>query len=146
MFERIDGISIAEDDLGIGDEIEAELLRSLRQDLPQAHNGTFVLSAKAPHNGLVGGLVASTSYGWLLVKSIWVAEAHRNRSLGRILLECAEERARTNGCHGAWLDTSNPAARDFYARLGYEVFGQLANALDQHPADHRRWFMKKIFP
>ena len=146
MHQPVDGITIRNDDLDIGLKIEAELLRSLRKDLPQADNTSFVLTAKNPQDELVGGLIASASYGWLLVKSIWVSEAYRNRSLGRALLERAEEKAKRAGCHGAWLDTSNPAARKFYSKFGYEVFGELSNAKGQYPANHRRWFMKKALP
>ena len=55
----------------------------------------------------------------------------------------AEAKARAVGCHGAWLDTSNPEAMRFYAKLGYKPFGQLGNTPGQSPAGHRRWFMQK---
>lgn len=143
MPPPIDDISLSEGDASAGQNIETELLRSLREDLLQAENTSFVLSARDAEGRLIGGLVASTSYGWLLVKELWVDKAHRGRSLGRSLMARAEEKARSIGCHGAWLDTSNPDARAFYARLGYEAFGYLANAAGQHPETHRRWFMKK---
>lgn len=138
-----DEFRITEDSAGAGHAIETELLRSLRDDLPQGENASFVLSARDAESRLAGGLTASTSYGWLLVKSLWVAPPYRRRSLGRMLLGRAEERARSIGCHGVWLDTSNPAAKDFYAGLGFIVFGKLENAPDQQPPSHRRWFMKK---
>jgi hypothetical protein len=55
----------------------------------------------------------------------------------------AEQKAREVGCHNAWLDTSSPGAMCFYAKLGYTVFGQLANGSVQQPANHSRWFMRK---
>ena len=137
-------ITIVEDDPKLAGTIEAELLRSLRATLPQSDNQGFVLSARSERGELLGGLTASTSYGWLLVKNVWVAEAQRGKSLGRALMEKAETKARDLGCHGAWLDTSNPDAMLFYQRLGYETFGQLSNATGQTPETHRRWFMKKV--
>jgi len=41
------------------------------------------------------------------------------------------------------LDTSNPTAKHFYSKLGYEVFGKLENLDEQFPSGHCRWFMKK---
>lgn len=136
-------VTIAEDDPKLAGTIEVALLRALRETLPQSDNQGFVLSAKSENGTLVGGLTASTSYGWLLVKTLWVAEAQRGKGLGRALTDKAETKARDLGCHGAWLDTSSPDAMRFYQRLGYETFGQLANAPGQTPETHRRWFMKK---
>ena len=87
--------------------------------------------------------MASTSYSWLLIKILWVEESHRNSGIGQQLMEAAQAKGRTLNCHSAWLDTSSPKAYLFYARLGYEVFGQLENDATQSPPAHRRWFMKK---
>ena len=139
-----DRITVAEDDTSIAGHIDGELTRALRGALPQAENASFVLSARDAQGTLVGGVTASTSYGWLLVKMLWVAETHRGRGLGHDLMERAEERARQAGCHAAWLDTSSPEAMRFYSGLGYAPFGELANTAGQHPETHRRWFMKKM--
>jgi len=136
-------VTIADDDPQLAGTIETKLLRSLRATLPQSDNQGFVLSAKSEDGNLVGGLTASASYGWLLVKTLWVAESQRGNGLGRALMAEAETKARDLGCHGAWLDTSSPDAMRFYQRLGYETFGQLSNATGQAPETHRRWFMKK---
>jgi GNAT superfamily N-acetyltransferase len=135
-------LSIAQDDKDAARLIETELLRSVRGALPQARNSDFVLSVR--HEGaLVGGVTGSTSYGWLLVKCLWVAEYWRQQGLGKSLMAAIEQKARDIGCHAAWLDTSSPDALAFYARLGYAPFGQLANTEGQHPPTHRRWFMSK---
>ncbi|MEM8950331.1 MAG: GNAT family N-acetyltransferase [Pseudomonadota bacterium] len=138
-----DDIAIEDGDPDIGVDIEDELLNTLRTTLPQNRNVSFVLAAKDSEGCLIGGLTAHASYGWLLIKTLWVAEAFRHRGLGRRFVTQAEERARSLGCHGAWLDTSNPEAMRFYAKLNYECFGQLANQADQPPSSHRRWFLQK---
>jgi GNAT superfamily N-acetyltransferase len=138
-----DEITIAEDGPEIGDHIEAQLLHSLRTTSPQTQNTSFILSARDPGGALVGGLTASISYGWLRVKTLWIAEPCRRQGTGGHLMARAEGKARSLGCHGAWLDTSNPDAMRFYAELGYTTFGQLSNAIGQPPASHRRWFMEK---
>lgn len=137
------GVTIVEGDQSAVAAIECELLRSLRSDLPQSENTSIVLMINNGSDRLVGGLSASTSYGWMLVKTLWIAECERGKGYGRALMRHAEKRARALGCHGAWLDTSNPTAQRFYAQLGYQRFGQLENADGQHPPSHRRWFMKK---
>lgn len=124
-------------------KIEGELLRSLADSNTQSTNTSVVLSANADDGNLIGGVTASTSYGWLLVKILWVSEKCRGGGLGGQLMLAVEEEARNLGCHNAWLDTSNPQARNFYLQRGYADFGVLENGARDEPTDHRRWFMKK---
>ena len=123
--------------------LEGELLSSLWGELEQSLNTGFTLMAKDSTGELIGGVVAGTSYGWLLVKILWVAESHRGAGVGSALMRATEVKGSELKCHCAWLDTSNPGAYQFYSRLGYEVFGTLENVEGQFPAEHCRWFMKK---
>lgn len=126
-----------------GAEIERALLRVLAQQQTQARNTRFDLVCRGADGTLVAGLSASTSYGWLLIKTLWVADDLRRAGHGRALVACAEEMARDVGCHAAWLDTSSAGARAFYAALGYTPFGQLDNGPGEQPPDHTRWFLRK---
>ena len=135
-------IAAAEDDLAR--DIEAQLLSDLRQQLPQSENRQFIFSATGDTGTLVGGVTANTSYGWLLIKTLWVHKDYRRLGLGKKLLEQAESAGKGAGCHSAWLDTSNPCARLFYDKQAYQVFAELQNFAGQSPDLHRRWFMKKI--
>lgn len=125
------------------DRIEAELLAALRSSQPQAVNASFVLTSKNGDGDLVAGLTAGSSYGWLLIKTLWVAESHRRQGLAAKLMAQAEKKGLALDCHAAWLDTSSPDAKRFYEGLGYAVFGELKNEGNQKPPAHRRWFMKK---
>lgn len=87
----------------------------------------------------LGGLWGYTSYGWLYVQLLAVEEAARGQGAGRELLRRAEAEALARGCHGAWLDTHEFQARGFYERLGYEVFGELAD----YPPGFARYFLRK---
>jgi len=136
--------SIEEGNPELADTLESELLKSLREHLPQALNTRFVLSAKNSQGDIIGGLTASTSYGWLLIKVLRVDEAHRHSGIGRSLMKSAEIKGGELGCHSAWLDTSSPDTMTFYLSLGYECFGELANTETQYPPQHHRWFMKKV--
>lgn len=135
--------TISELPLHLGSVIDRQLSASLQEVLPQALNSHFVLGVYE-ENMLVGGLTASTSYGWVLIKTLWTEEVHRGRGIGKALMRQAEEKAKVLNCHSAWLDTSNPASKAFYLKLGYEVFGELSNAEQFDLSEHCRWFMKKL--
>ncbi|MGC9399026.1 MAG: D-amino-acid transaminase [Anaerolineae bacterium] len=90
---------------------------------------------------LVGGLVGSTHWGWLLVEDVWVAEALRGQGLGRRLMALAEEEARRRGCAHAWLRTFSFQSRGFYEKLGFRVVGQL----DDYPPGQTFYWMQKDF-
>jgi len=128
---------------GIAQHIEAQLLKDLRQHLPQAENTQFTYSATDNDGAILGGVTISTAYSWLLIKVLWVHEDHRRSGLGKALLNRAESVGENVGCHSAWLDTSNPSAKQFYKELGYTVFGELNNSALHAPTSHTRWFMKK---
>ena len=87
----------------------------------------------------VGGLIAETARGLLLIDLFWLAPGYRRRGLGSRLLHAAEEEGRRRGCRVAWLDTYDFQARPFYERHGYAVFGELGGLT----GGHRRWFMSK---
>lgn len=135
-------IQLEDSNSPISNEIETELLASLRENSEQSVNETFVFSIKNDQGKLIGGLTASTSYGWLLVKLLWVHKAYRGKGFGRQLMQQAEAKGRDVGCHSAWLDTSSLSAKQFYHALGYSVFGELSNNADQLPIGHHRYFMQ----
>jgi ribosomal protein S18 acetylase RimI-like enzyme len=124
-------------------ELETSLLSDLRQSLPQSRNEAITLSVISSDGSLVAGLAGSTSYGWLLIKVLWVKPELRRQGYGRALVTNAFVRARSIGCHGSWLDTSNEPAQHFYASLGFKVFGVLQNQGADIPKCHKRWFMSR---
>jgi GNAT superfamily N-acetyltransferase len=134
----------AEDDAdgAIAETLECRLLDALRRNTPPGDGRPLTLAARQGPT-IVGGLVGLTSYGWLLVKMLWVAEDFRNHGLGARLMARAEALARERACHAAWLDTSSARAEQFYRRLGYAPFGVLENAPGELPRGHRRAFLAK---
>ena len=118
---------------------------SSRREVPrsaQGRNETITLSVNATDGRLVAGLVGSTSYGWLLIKMLWVADELRRQGYGRAHVLNAFNHAKSLGCHSAWLDTSNRDAMQFYRALEFTVFGIIENSGPQEPAGHQRWFLK----
>lgn len=92
-----------------------------------------------PRRRSKGGLLGHTHWNWLFVSHLWVADPLRGRGYGRALMVQAEEEALRRGCDHAHLDTFDFQARAFYERLGYTVFGQLAD----YPSGHTRYFLQK---
>ncbi|MEM9358464.1 MAG: GNAT family N-acetyltransferase [Pseudomonadota bacterium] len=127
----------------ISGKIEDNLLSALSTINEQSLNSTIVLSARGSDGKFVGGVSGSTSYGWFLVKLLWVHSSMRETGIGTSLMLASEAQAKTFGCHHAWLDTSNAQAHKFYQRLGYSIFGMLNNEGNNEPVEHKRWFMKK---
>lgn len=97
---------------------------------------------RAVRNGeLVGTLIGSTNLQWLHVSLLAVSPAGRRGGIGGTLLAKAEQIGRERDCIGAWLDTYDFQAPDFYPRFGYAEFGRI----DDMPPGHRRYFFNKRF-
>lgn len=90
---------------------------------------------------IVGGLIASTCWGWLELDVLWVAESLRGQGCGRALLRMAEAEARTRGCLRVMLTTYSFQARGFYEREGYRVVGEMA---DYPPGAAYYWMRKEL--
>lgn len=88
---------------------------------------------------IVGGLIASTYWGWLDLDTLWVAEGLRRHGYGRTLLRMAETEARARGCVHALLTTYSFQARGFYEKEGYRVVGELAG----YPPGSTYYWMRK---
>lgn len=89
----------------------------------------------------VGGLWGKTVYDWLFVELLAIPEHLRGQRLGTALIAEAERIARAENCIGIWLDTFEFQARGFYEKLGFELFGTLAD----HPVGRSRFFLQKRF-
>lgn len=97
----------------------------------------FVL--RSPRGEVMGGLLGDIWGGWLDIHILWVAQALRGQGHGARLMAAAEAYAVEKGCRGINLDTFSFQARPFYERLGFTVFGALAD----YPAGHTRFYMEK---
>ena len=106
---------------------------------PHAARPLAVLITDPATGQAIGGLWGRTAWRWLFVDLLFVPETLRGGGLGASLMQRAEAEAIQRGCLGAWLDTFSFQARGFYERLGYAVFGALAD----YPPGHDRFFMQK---
>ena len=110
---------------------------------PQTQEPAFIDINKKiiDENGqIVAGFVAEM-YCWkvIYVDMVWVDETCRHQGLGTKLIRELERIALEEGCTLIHLDTFDFQAKDFYIKLGYEVFG----VLDGFPGNHCRYFLKK---
>ncbi len=119
-------------------EFNAEQVPFL-QDKPFIDLSHFL---KTEDNAIVGGMRAIL-YCWncLYIETMWIEEKYRRQGFGTKLMKKVEEAAVAEGCYLAHLDTFDFQARDFYLKLGYEVFGELENC----PPGHKRYYLRKYF-
>jgi len=112
--------------------------RSQVPDFPAPVNVGLVL--RHPDSGAVdGGLTARISFNRMFVEMLIVPERLRGQGVGRQLMAEAETVARQHGCTGIWLDTFTFQAPGFYEKLGYSVFGEIAD----YPPGQSRIFLHK---
>lgn len=88
---------------------------------------------------VLGGVIAFVYWDWLYIDLMWLKTELRGRGYGSKLLMLAEDEARKLGAKHAYLDTFSFQAPGFYAKYGYQVFGELQD----FPKGHQRYFMTK---
>jgi GNAT superfamily N-acetyltransferase len=98
----------------------------------------LVLTVSEATGAVIGGLWGATGYGWLYTQLLLVPDSLRGQGVGTRLMREAEAEAVKRGCLNAWVDTQF-GARPFYERLGYTVFGELAD----YPPGFARSFLRK---
>jgi GNAT superfamily N-acetyltransferase len=110
-----------------------------RRHTPAGDEQSLVITLRDEAGGMVGGLLASTNWGWLYVDILWIEERARRAGHGSALLAAAEAEAVRRGCRHAHLHTTEWQALPFYRKHGYVVWG----VLDDYPEGHTAYFVKK---
>ena len=138
MAHRIELSHVAVD--AVRQAIAGPLVRYNESLAGPGHYTPLVLALHDASDAVIGGLWASTGYGWLYTQMLLVPESLRGQGVGQQLMQQAEDEARRRGCHHAWLDTQF-GARGFYEKLGYTAFGELP---DYPPGFARSFLSKKL--
>jgi GNAT superfamily N-acetyltransferase len=79
-------------------------------------------------NRVIAGVLGRVFWQGLEIEVLWVDEAHRQRGLGRRLLQQAEDHARAQGTQVTYLRIAQAAA--FHERCGYRHCGYLPRPLE----------------
>lgn len=87
----------------------------------------------------LGGMIGRSSLGLLFLDLFYLPAALRGKGLGSRLLARFEQIGRERGCQSAVLYTISFQAPAFYARHGWQNFGEIACS----PPGTRRIFMSK---
>lgn len=119
----------------INNLIEYNNLSQAEKDIYQP----LTILLRNDHGEIVAGLLGKTQWRWLFISHLWVAESLRRQGYGSKIMLKAEEVAKQRNCSHIYLDTFSFQAQGFYERLGYEIFGVLAD----FPPGHQRYFFKK---
>jgi ribosomal protein S18 acetylase RimI-like enzyme len=77
--------------------------------------------------GLVAGFVDAENQSKAHVVSMWVAPTHRKRGVGRLLIRCVMDWAKTVRAQTVHLmvTSNNDAAINFYKHLGFKMTGRV---------------------
>lgn len=116
-------------------------LRHYNREFVEMSHGSLYVFLRERGGELVGGLLGDTYSGWLAINIVWIDERYRGRHLGERMIDAAEEEARRRGCRHVQLDTFSFQARPFYEKLGYRVYGSLADF--PTGSGHTRYYMTK---
>ena len=100
----------------------------------------LVIFVRDDDDNIVGGILGDIWGGWLHINHLWITEALRKHGYGQQLMALAETQAREKGCRGVHLETHSFQAPAFYLKLGYVIFGELAD----FPQGHTFYVLKKM--
>ena len=89
----------------------------------------------------IGGMYGRTSYGTLVIDTVYLPQHLRGEDLGSRLLGMMEDEAVARGCSAGFLMTLSFQAPGFYARRGWIEFGRIPC----EPPGSARVFFRKTF-
>lgn len=101
----------------------------------------LAIVVKYPETGKVlGGMLGRSSLGLLFIELFYLPENLRGCGLGSEILRQFEQEGIRRGCSAAVLYTLNFQAPDFYAKYGWQRFGEVPCL----PTGSSRVFMSKL--
>jgi len=100
-----------------------EYVLSQLPGLPDESEGKYFLFTAYEGSCFIGGISGSVYWNGLEIDTLWVDESQRRHGIGQQLLKAAEAYARDNDAVVAFLKTV--AAKEFYEKMGYQVYGVL---------------------
>ncbi len=112
-------------DIVVSEEKDPDFESFVHQGIKEFNNINSPFHLESRKGNTVGGLAASTYWGWLDIEDFHLPEELRGSGLGSKILKMAEDLAAQRGCSRCHLTTYNFQAKGFYERRGYVVVGKL---------------------
>ena len=139
---------MADDSIEFLDGLPKDIDGKLRQghERYEANHGivcdykTFSMVLRDAGGETIGVLSAYTAFAEIYIDDIWVDANHRNRGLGRKLLEALEDRYKDAGYNNINLVTSQFQAVGFYQKCGYDI--EFVRTNEHHPELTKTFFIK----
>ena len=107
--------------------------------IPETERAPFNFFLRSHDGEVVGGVLGDLWGDWMYAKYVWVDRSLRGRGHATRLITEAERGAIAWGCKRAFLSTFSFQARPLYEKLGYRVFGELAD----YPKGHSLYHLTK---
>lgn len=119
-------------------------IRDARQDIENcinADHGSLIVARHPTDNQIIATMMTGHDdiFGW--IHYLAIAKQAQRHGIGRELVRLAEDILRVSGLPEIRVTLENPAAGDFYAKIGYELIN---HATDQaSPDTSRNTIMRK---
>lgn len=135
-------------DLRVEQTEDAERVSSFLEDRLYEHNSSaigkddgrlFSRVVRDASGSIVAGIAGWTWAGACEVTQFWVSQSVRNKGIGTMLLQAAEEEARARNCTRVLVKTYSFQAPTFYQKHGYSVQHVIAD----FPEGHRYFTLMK---
>jgi len=87
----------------------------------------FAVFARNAAGKVVGGIRANGYWNYCLLELVWISHEARGMRIGTQLMAAVEDHCRALGFEYIRTETVSFQAKPFYEKLGYDVYGELAD-------------------
>jgi GNAT superfamily N-acetyltransferase len=81
----------------------------------------FAIFIRDENGNVIAGCNGSVIFGSIYTDQLWVDPKHRNRGIGKRLMERVHEYGKKKGCSIATVATMSFQSPEFYQKIGYEI-------------------------
>lgn len=92
-------------------------------------------------NKLVGGSSGYIAWQWYFLDEFWIDEKYRKKGIGTKIINTVENYAIKNNLLGLRVETWDFQAKDFYEKMGYNVYASFKDC----PPGTIEYFLSKKF-
>jgi ribosomal protein S18 acetylase RimI-like enzyme len=117
--------------ISTSEETEHVRMKLIEYNSKHAPNGIYEeinLCLKDEQDNIIAGLNSAISWNWMEIDILWVADEFRGQGKGKLLLNEAENLARSKACTFIKLNTFSFQAPEFYKKYGYKEIAIIENA------------------